>query len=165
MVVILAAMMLLPSCEPSIGPGRPDELLSRALTVDDETYKARVGRDPIDDIERVQIYCTHDTSLAGYKIEDTKKLPLVYETSERRDIRDIVLYARSSQDDPGSISERVRSIFIVLAFNRDARRIGRFDYTQYVGRRVGVIEWYPAAALFAAPGIGMFFESHNIVCK
>jgi hypothetical protein len=141
------------------GPWSLDDQLSRDLV------GLGSGKDSVESVGMLQVYCSHKASDAGYPINQLRKqLKLVYETSEPAPIRDMVAYARTARGNPYPRPNKPRSLYIVLFYIQATMRAGRFDYLEYDDKPFGIIEFYPSSGIQSAPGVANFFEAHGIRC-
>jgi hypothetical protein len=121
-------------------------------------------QDPLTKVDRLEIYCSHEIDAPAYWLEQIRELPLVYEAVDKRMIRDLYLYARTSDPHPDPRTADPRAIYFILAFDTDSMKVGRLDYYDYENRPIGVLQPYGVRSIFHAPGITKFLEDHDLHC-
>ena len=122
------------------------------------------GKDASEEVDEVELYCSHGESSFVYTVEDIRRLERVYTATDRKVIRDLMMSARSAWGKASCPPYRGLYVVHVLAFDRGRMRVGSFTYTKCPGKIAGVIQAYNINSVAAAPNMDDFLTSHKIQC-
>jgi hypothetical protein len=138
-------------CCKASSPWSIDSGYSDALLAIGQAYKITTGQDAAMTVDSIQLFGPPDPSVHYETVEEIRKLPFLYESSDRDLILRLFASIRDRRNDIDCGKLPNGGSLFILAYDRDLMRVGCLKYYDCSNASLGAITAYGSgSALFSS---------------